>query len=67
MGRWFGAPSHPADNEVKRSIIIRGPRHQTMKHTLVPRRIGLTPAISCRPSVFSIVVRLTGLFGSCRF
>ena len=40
MGRWFGAPSHLSDNEVKRSVIIRGPRHLAHKNTLVPSRIG---------------------------
>jgi hypothetical protein len=39
MGRWFRTPSHLTDNEVKRSVIISGPRHLAMKHTLVPRRI----------------------------
>ena len=39
MGRWFGAPSHLGDNEVKRSAIIRGPRHLASKNTLVPGRI----------------------------
>ena len=40
VGRWFGAPSHLSDNEVKRSVIIRGPRHLAHKNTLVPSRIG---------------------------
>src|SRR5258705_7827262 len=39
MGRWFSAPSHLTDNEVKRSAIIRGPRHLASKNTLVPGRI----------------------------
>jgi len=39
MGRWFGAQSHLTDNEVKRSVIIRGARHLAMKHTFVPLRI----------------------------
>ncbi len=39
MGLWFGAPSHLSDNEVKRSAIIRGPRHLASKNTLVPGRI----------------------------
>src|SRR6516225_631241 len=40
MRRWFSAPSHLTDNEVKRSVIIRGPRQLAMKHTFVPLRIG---------------------------
>src|SRR5262245_11360783 len=39
MGRWFCASSHFTDNEVKRPVIIRGPRHLTRKNALVPSRI----------------------------
>jgi hypothetical protein len=39
MGRWFGAPSQLTDNDIKRSVVIRGLSHVATKDTLVPRRI----------------------------
>jgi hypothetical protein len=45
MGRWFGALSHLTDNEVKRSAIIRGPRHLASENTFVPGRIAYSIAM----------------------
>jgi hypothetical protein len=59
-------PSHLSDDEVKRSVIIRGPAMWLTRIPLYHIRIGLTQEISCRlsvcldccPSIVSCVVNV---------